>query len=96
MRRTNVLDILEERVPELVNLYKIRSLYLFGSVGRDEAKASSDVDFLVRLEQPTFDNYIGLKLHLEDLLGAPVDLVSARKVPALLRTVIEREAIRVA
>lgn len=96
MRRGSVLDILEERVPELVQRYQIRSLYLFGSVARDEAKAGSDVDFLVRLEKPSFDNYMGLKLHLEDLLGTQVDLVSARKVPSHIRPQIEREAIRVA
>ena len=91
-----MLDILEEHLPNLVQLYQVRSLYLFGSVAQDDAKTSSDVDFLVRFEKPTFENYIGLKLHLEDLLGTSVDLVSMKKIPGYIRPQIERIAVRVA
>jgi predicted nucleotidyltransferase len=94
MRRGSVLAILEERLPGLAARYQIKSLYLFGSTARDEADSSSDVDFLVRLEQPTFENYIGLKHHLEDMLGNKVDLVSAKKVPADLRPHLEADAVR--
>lgn len=94
MRRGSVLAILEERLPGLAEHYGIKSLYLFGSTARDEANATSDVDFLVRLEQPTFENYIGLKHDLEDLLGSSVDLVSAKKVPADLRHHIEIDAVQ--
>jgi predicted nucleotidyltransferase len=94
MRRGSVLAILEERLPGLAARFQIKSLYLFGSTARDEADSSSDVDFLVRLEQPTFENYIGLKHHLEDMLGSPVDLVSAKKVPADLRPHIETDAVQ--
>jgi len=88
------LAILEERLPELTERYQIKSLYLFGSTARDEAGPSSDVDFLLRLEQPTFENFIGLKHDLEDLLGNKVDLVSAKKVPADLRPHIEADAVQ--
>jgi len=94
MRRGSVLAILEERLAGLCERYPIRSLYLFGSTARDDADAGSDVDFLVRLEQPTYEHYIGLKHELEDLLGSKVDLVSAKKVPADLRPHIEAEAIK--
>jgi len=88
------LAILEERLPELTERYQIKNLYLFGSTARDEAGPSSDVDFLLRLEQPTFENFIGLKHDLEDLLGNKVDLVSAKKVPADLRPHIEADAVQ--
>lgn len=58
MRRGSVLSILEELLPGLTERYQIKSLYLFGSTARDEASSSSDVDFLVRLEQPTFEHYM--------------------------------------
>ncbi|MBI2939097.1 MAG: metallopeptidase family protein, partial [Chloroflexi bacterium] len=55
--------------------FGVKSLALFGSVARDEAGPESDVDVLVEFDgPPTFDQYIGLKLYLEDLLGAHVDL----------------------
>ena len=94
MRRKSVLTILEEQLPSLVEGYQMKSLYLFGSTARDEAGPESDVDFLVRLEHPTFEHYIGLKHQLEDLLGCKVDLVSAKKVPAELRPHIEADALQ--
>ncbi|WP_337868533.1 nucleotidyltransferase domain-containing protein [Meiothermus sp.] len=94
MRRGSVLSILEERLPGLAERYGIKSLYLFGSTARDDADSSSDVDFLVRFEEPTFEHYIGLKHELEDMLGSQVDLVSAKKVPADLRPHIETDAVQ--
>lgn len=94
MRRGSVLAILEERLPGLAEQYGIKSLYLFGSTARDDADASSDVDFLVRFEEPTFEHYIGLKHELEDLLGSKVDLVSAKKVPPALRPHLEADALQ--
>ncbi|MFN3390353.1 MAG: nucleotidyltransferase family protein [Meiothermus ruber] len=94
MRRGSVLAILEERLPSLAEQYSIKSLYLFGSTARDEANPDSDVDFLVRLAQPTFERYIGLKHSLEDLLGCKVDLVSAKKVPAELRPHLEADVLQ--
>lgn len=94
MRRRSVLAILEERLPGLAERYSVKSLYLFGSTARDEATLDSDVDFIVRFEQPTFEHYIGLKHQLEDLLGSKVDLVSAKKVPAELRPHLEADALQ--
>ena len=55
----------------------MKSLALFGSVARDEATDSSDVDVLVDFgAPPTFDQYMGLKIFLEDLLQCQVDVVT--------------------
>lgn len=94
MRRGSVLAILEERLPDLAQQHGIKSLYLFGSTARNEASPGSDVDFLVRLAQPTFERYIGLKHALEDLLGCKVDLVSTKKVPAKLRAHLEADILQ--
>jgi hypothetical protein len=75
----------------------VLSLSLFGSVARGEERPDSDIDLLAEFEQPpTFDAYMDLKFFLEDLLGRPVDLVSARALKPLARPFVEREAIRVA
>jgi predicted nucleotidyltransferase len=66
-------------------------------VARDEAGPDSDVDVLVEFDGPvTLDRYMGLKFHLEDALGARVDLVTTSGLKARARPVIEREAIDVA
>jgi predicted nucleotidyltransferase len=55
------------------------------------------VDVLVDFEgPPTFSNFMQLRIFLEDLLGARVDLVTERGLRRRIRPVVESEAIRVA
>lgn len=55
-----------------------RSVSLFGSVARLDARADSDIDFLVDFDEGSslFD-LIGLQEDLSSLLGVPVDVVSS-------------------
>lgn len=70
---------------------------MFGSVARDEARDTSDLDVLVDFVGPaTFDRFMGLKLFLEDNLGLKVDLVTRAALKPRLRERIETEARRVA
>ena len=72
----------------------VRSLAIFGSFARDEARPDSDVDFLVELEPPlTFNHYIHLKFYLKDLLEQPVDLVMPEALKPRVRASAEQEAI---
>jgi predicted nucleotidyltransferase len=64
-----------------------RNVRVFGSVARGDNRQNSDVDFLVEFEAGrTLLDLIGLKLDLQDLLGATVDVVT----PNSLRYVRER------
>lgn len=82
---------------EALDRLGVKSLALFGSVVRDEARPDSDVDLLVEFEgQATFDRYLGLKTFLEDLLKRPVDLTTRRALKPRLRPYVEAEAVRVA
>lgn len=64
-----------------------RNVRVFGSVARGDNRENSDVDFLVEFETGrTLLDLIGLKLDLQDLLGASVDVVT----PNSLRYVRER------
>ena len=64
-----------------------RGVRVFGSVVRGDNKADSDVDLLVEFEKgKTLLDLIGLKLDLEKLLGASVDVVT----PNSLRYIRER------
>ncbi len=96
MRRSDALRILAEHRLE-IERFGVRTLSIFGSVARDEAGPESDVDILVEFEQPPrFQQYMGLKLFLEDILGASVDLASTRTLRPRIRSRVEREAVRVA
>jgi len=71
----------------------VRSLGLFGSAARGEATAASDLDFLVEMENPTFDAYMGLMEFLESCLKRPVDLVLANTLKPRLREPILRDTV---
>lgn len=81
----------------LADRYGARSLSVFGSVVRGEAGPSSDVDLLVDFpSSPTFEQYMDLKLAIEDLLQRPVDLITRTGLRQELKSRIEAEALRVA
>lgn len=82
---------------EAIGRFGVATLYLFGSRARNEASSGSDVDLLVEFEgPPSFDRYMDLKIHLKDLLAAPVDLITVGGLRADLAARIRREAVRVA
>jgi predicted nucleotidyltransferase len=96
MKRDDALAVLRAHVGNLAR-FGVKSLALFGSVARDEAGPESDLDLLVEFEgRATFDNYMSLKLYLEDLLGSPVDLVMRKALRPRMVPAVEREAVRVA
>src|SRR4030042_5530629 len=77
VRSDEILDFLKQNKQDLEERFFVRRIGLFGSVLRGSASDSSDVDILVELAHPTFDQYMDLKFFLEDKLGRPVDLVLA-------------------
>ena len=95
MNANQIIDRIRDRQEQL-DAFGVRSLALFGSIARGEEHVDSDVDILVAFEGPvTFDQYIDLKLFLEDLLGRRVDLVTEQGLREALRPTVERELRRV-
>jgi uncharacterized protein len=91
MTREAIQQQLAQLQPDLAQ-FDVHSLALFGSVARGEATADSDLDLLVTFNQPaTFANYMGLKIFLEDTLGYPIDLVTAKALRPPIKATIERE-----
>jgi predicted nucleotidyltransferase len=81
-------DLVEAKraeVQALCRRFGVYRLDVFGSaVSESFDPAASDVDVLVEFEAgPNFDyvaSYFGLKDGLEELLGRPVDLISATSI----------------
>jgi uncharacterized protein len=96
MDRRTILDRLNAEAPGLRRKYAVKSLSVFGSMARGDDHEESDVDVLVTFEgEPTFDNFMGLKLDLEDLFGRRVDLLTPNCLRPEMEVEIEREAILV-
>lgn len=70
--------------------YGVRTLAVFGSIARNEAKKSSDIDILVDFDSKKgLFVFVGLKNYLEDILNCEVDLVSKKALhPALKKRIL--------
>jgi uncharacterized protein len=94
MKRKEVLAILAAHKDKLKAL-GVKSLNLFGSVARDEARPDSDVDFLVEFTEPGgLFQLFKVQHYLEDILGCAVDLGTEDALREHLREPILKEAIR--
>ncbi|HSV88525.1 MAG TPA: nucleotidyltransferase domain-containing protein [Bacteroidales bacterium] len=67
--------------------------YLFGSHARNEADFQSDIDILVDLDysQRIGLQFIQMKIDLEKLLNAKVDLVSSNGLSQYIKPIVENE-----
>ena len=92
----DVLAAIGASAPQLAARYGVKRLAVFGSAARGELRSDSDVDVLVEFNEPSFDNYMGLKFDLVDLLGRSVDLVTVAALKPRLRERILAEARDVA
>jgi predicted nucleotidyltransferase len=97
MKREIVIQRLKQENAQLVNQFGVKTLLLFGSVARDEATSSSDVDLLVEFSKPVgYFGLFSLQDHLEKLLGCPVDLGTPDSLKPRVRNRVMEEMIRVA
>jgi hypothetical protein len=91
LRSDEILDFLKQHKQDLEARFSVKRIGLFGSVLRGSVNDRSDVDILVELAHPTFDQYMDLKFFLEDKLGRPIDLVLADSLKPRLKPIITRE-----
>lgn len=97
MRRDEALRIIAEHAAELREQHAVKTLSIFGSVARDEAREDSDVDVLVEFSKPVGLFKFGhLQIYLEQLLGARVDLATPEALREFMRPQILEDAIRAA
>ncbi len=77
--------------------FKVRSLSVFGSVARGDARQDSDIDLLVEFTEPVgLFEFARLQRFLEAVLEARVDLVTPAALRESMRDDILREAVRAA
>jgi uncharacterized protein len=93
-RRDQVAALLKAHEDEL-RAKGVQGLFLFGSVGRGEERADSDVDLF-------FDHHPGLGLEvvaiqerLREIVAGEVDVTTRRSLHPLLRERILASAVRV-
>lgn len=69
---------------------------VFGSYARGEENENSDLDLLIDFEQKVdLLELIGIEQELTELLGIKVDLITQRSVHSKLKSIIEKDLIRI-
>lgn len=97
MKRSEVVEKLRRRSNYLAEKFRVKALFLFGSVVRDEWSQDSDVDLFVEFDAPIgLFEFVSLKHELESLLGCQVDLGTKRSLKREIQDMIQEETIRVA
>ncbi len=83
MQENVVIDLLREQIEAFCRKWKIRRVWLFGSVLRDDFAPESDVDVMVEFAPDarwSLLDLAGAEQELEAILGRPVDLVERQCV----------------
>jgi predicted nucleotidyltransferase len=96
MTRSDVLFALRRQAPELQAL-GVKSLYLFGSAARGEARDDSDIDLFVDYDSERFSfvELIRTRESISRALGRTADLTTRDGLHPMLRPQIEAEAVKV-
>jgi predicted nucleotidyltransferase len=73
-----------DKIQELCKANRVKSLFAFGSVTRDDFNTTSDIDLLVDFDENDpfeyTDLYFNLKQKLEEILKRQVDLLEERGI----------------
>jgi len=83
-----------EDILRIASKHGARNVRVFGSVARGEAKANSDVDFLVEMEPGrSLLDHVAFIQDLEDQLGIEVDVVTEKASHRHIRDRVLQEAL---
>jgi uncharacterized protein len=81
----------KERIYQIAAKYSITKIYVFGSMARGESGKTSDVDFLIEMEDGASALGVGgFQYEVQQLLGIKVDVIPAYVLPK----VDDREFVR--
>ena len=96
MERDQAIARLREHEAELKRL-GVKSLYLFGSAARDEARPGSDVDLFFDYQEGKFGLFdlMDVKEYTSQILGLEADVMTRDSIHKVLRPRIEASALRV-
>jgi predicted nucleotidyltransferase len=96
LSRAEAIKRLKRHEPDLKRI-GVRSLYMFGSTSRDEARATSDVDLFFDYERGKFGLFdlMDVQELASKILGRSADIMTRDSLHPVLRQRIEAGALRV-
>lgn len=80
----NELSTHSKDIYNLCKMYKVKSLYVFGSILTNKFNVESDIDFIVDFStiavEDYVDNYFDFKFSLQNILKRPIDLLEDKAI----------------
>jgi predicted nucleotidyltransferase len=91
------VDQIKETVAGYFKDKPVKSVYLFGSYARGEAKEDSDVDLGIILQDVRMGiwQYVGLEAGLEEALNKKIDLVEISLMHSWVKRNFDKEKIEI-
>lgn len=88
-KKLNSKEIIKkiEGKKEEISKYGVKKIGIFGSFAKDSQKKKSDIDVLIVVDNPKFDDYMDLKIMLEKLFKRKIDLVIEKDLKSELNYV---------
>lgn len=89
-----------DQIQELCKTNKVKTLFAFGSVTRDDFNDTSDIDLVVDIDEidpfKYTDIYFNLKSKLEDIFKRQVDLLEERAIKnRLFRRELDKTKVKI-
>ncbi|MDX1710959.1 MAG: nucleotidyltransferase domain-containing protein [Rhodovibrionaceae bacterium] len=95
MDKKVVIDVLKSHEEE-IRAQGVQAVYLFGSTAREDAGRDSDIDIFVDHDENfSLLDLSGLKLYLDELFDADVDVTTRDSLHPMLKDDIVRQAEKV-
>ncbi len=73
-----------DEIRALCNKHHVKSLFAFGSVTRNDLKPTSDIDFIIDIDNKDplsySEDYFQIKFQLEQILKRQVDLLESKAI----------------
>ncbi len=94
-RATTIPEIKKIALPILRKAH-VSAASIFGSIARGEAKAKSDVDFLVRFsKQISLFDLVDLRDILTKALGRKADIITYKGLSPKVRSYVKKDMIKI-
>jgi len=92
------LEVLKDKILEILKPYGVRRVAQFGSIVRGEATPESDLDILVEFRTPHqrplgFFELVQLEDRLGRAIGRRVEIISEKALSPLIRPYVDEEKI---
>jgi predicted nucleotidyltransferase len=91
-----IKELIRQHKPELKRQFKVQEIGIYGSYSRGTANKRSDLDLLVKLDEPiSYFELAGLKIYIEEITGLKSDVVPFHNLRPEFRENVYKEVIYV-